>query len=73
MGCGGQVYSPHPLPSGPVLNALGLQVPKAQRKIKTHDVQPFFRKKKIKNTRESKCNCKPYYSLAFNKAPSERC
>lgn len=71
MGCGGQVYCHHPLPSGPVLNALGLQVPKAQRKIKTHDVQPFFRKKK--NTRESKCNCKPYYSLAFNKAPSERC
>ena len=48
MGCGGQVYSPHPLPSGPVLNALGLQVPKAQRKIKTHDVQPFFREKKKK-------------------------
>lgn len=46
MGCGGQVYSHHPLPSGPVLNALGLRVPKAQRKIKTHDVQPFFRKKK---------------------------
>ena len=54
MGCRGQRYSHRPLPSGPVLNALGLLGPKAQRKIKTRDVQPFFRKKKKKKTQKNK-------------------
>ena len=54
MGCRGQRYSHRPLPSGPVLNALGLLGPKAQRKIKTRDVQPFFRKKKKKHTQKTK-------------------
>ena len=54
MGCRGQRYSHRPLPSGPVLNALGLLGPKAQRKIKTRDVQPFFRKKKKKTQKNKK-------------------